>query len=161
MMASSSFETDTLTITREEAALRGLSRFYTGKKCKAGHAAERYVSNRQCVECNAEKARQREARKCATDVRYRIYRNVQRRSGQALKGVYGPVQAIGCDAVQLTQHIANKRTKGMTWEKYGQWEIDHTIPLSAANSNEELIELCHYTNLQPMWKRENQVKGGA
>ncbi|HFL4765544.1 TPA: hypothetical protein ACG33R_001170 [Escherichia coli] len=38
-------------ITRMEAAQRGLNRFYTGKKCRNGHLAERYVLNGTCVEC--------------------------------------------------------------------------------------------------------------
>jgi hypothetical protein len=52
-------------------------------------------------------------------------------------------------------------TKGMDWQKYGQWELDHIVPLSAARSTEELVRLCHFTNVQPMWKRDNKRKGGA
>ncbi|MDN3721503.1 HNH endonuclease signature motif containing protein [Roseibium salinum] len=49
----------------------------------------------------------------------------------------------------------------MTWAKYGQWEVDHIVPLSRARTLAEAIRLCHYTNLQPLWKRENIIKGGA
>jgi hypothetical protein len=49
----------------------------------------------------------------------------------------------------------------MTWDRYGQWEVDHIVPLSAAGSERELIRLCSYRNLQPLWKRDNQMKGGA
>ena len=73
-------------VSREEAAQRGLSRFYTGKPCKAGHVAERYVSNKNCVECNHEKTRLRERQKGARDPSYRMFRSVQRRSRQALLG---------------------------------------------------------------------------
>lgn len=38
-------------ITRMEAAKLGLNRFFTGKKCRNGHMAERYVMNGTCVEC--------------------------------------------------------------------------------------------------------------
>jgi hypothetical protein len=47
-------------LSRSEAAESGLSRFYTATPCRAGHQSERYVSNRQCVACNAAKARHRE-----------------------------------------------------------------------------------------------------
>jgi hypothetical protein len=30
--------------------------------------------------------------------------------------------------------------------------------LSLAKTKEELIQLCHYTNLQPLWARENIIK---
>jgi hypothetical protein len=50
---------------------------------------------------------------------------------------------------------------GMTWENYGYygWHVDHKIPLASAKTKEELIKLCHYTNLQPLWMDENLSKG--
>lgn len=48
----------------------------------------------------------------------------------------------------------------MSWEKMGsEIHIDHIIPFYAAKSEEELIELAHYTNLQPLWKEDNLKKG--
>ena len=49
----------------------------------------------------------------------------------------------------------------MNWDNYGNpvdgvyeinktWDFDHKIPLSSANTEEEIIKLCHYTNLQPL-----------
>lgn len=148
-------------ITRERAALRGLTRFYTGKPCVVGHFAERYVGNRQCVACNAQKARQRERERSELDPAYRLYRNVQRRSGQALRGMASPAQALGCTRDQLAHHLQSRFTDGMSWDKYGQWEVDHITPLSATQEAAELKRLCHYTNLQPLWKRDNLLKGGA
>lgn len=146
-------------ITREQAALRGLSRFYTGKPCVVGHFAERYVGNRQCVACNAERARQRERQRSEQDPAYRMYRNVQRRSGQALRGVASPVQALGCTHEELARHIEARFTEGMAWDRYGQWEVDHLMPLANATDSDNLIHLCHFTNLQPLWRRANREKG--
>lgn len=148
-------------ITRQQAASRGLRRFWTGRKCKHAHLTERFVSNGQCVTCNALKAREKERQRSLEDAAYRMYRNVQRRSGQALGGAYSPALAIGCTKENLQLHIERKFTEGMIWSKYGQWEVDHIIPLSAADGEEDIIQLCNYTNLQPLWKRENRMKGGA
>jgi hypothetical protein len=41
-----------MTITYADAKARGLKRYFTGKTCRAGHVAERYVSTRTCVECD-------------------------------------------------------------------------------------------------------------
>lgn len=149
------------TITRKEAALRGLSHFWTGEPCQSGHISPRYVSNRQCVACNREKARARETAKCRIDPAYRMYRSVQRRSGQVLKGMASPAGALGCDLLTLRDFISSRFREGMSWDRYGQWEVDHVVPLSAARSLSHTIALCHYKNLQPLWKRENQIKGGA
>ena len=148
-------------LTRDEAAMRSLSRFYTGKACKNGHIAERYVSNRQCVFCNAIQARERERQRSLNDPPYRMYRNVQRRSGQALRGSESPARVLGCSVRKLQAHIQNQFTLGMSWAKYGQWEVDHITPLSAGKDENEVAALCNYINLQPLWKRDNLIKGGA
>jgi len=43
-------------------------------------------------------------------------------------------------------------------ENHGKWHIDHIIPLSSATSKDELLKLCHYSNLQPLWKVDNLQK---
>jgi len=48
----------------------------------------------------------------------------------------------------------------MTFDNHGYygWHIDHIIPLSSAKTEKEIIKLCHYTNLQPLWAEENLAK---
>ena len=46
----------------------------------------------------------------------------------------------------------------MSWENMGKWHIDHIIPLSTAITEEDVIRLCHYTNLQPLWAEDNLKK---
>jgi hypothetical protein len=43
--------TDDKVISMQQAAKRGLTRYFTGKPCKNGHVAERLVSNGNCIEC--------------------------------------------------------------------------------------------------------------
>ena len=38
---------------------------------------------------------------------------------------------------------------------YG-WDIDHIIPLSSAKTEEEMILLNHYSNLQPLCSKINR-----
>jgi hypothetical protein len=51
----------------------------------------------------------------------------------------------------------------MTWENYGSWHIDHIKPFTAFDDltdPEQQREVCHYTNLQPLWAEDNLRKGG-
>jgi len=67
---------------------------------------------------------------------------------------------LGCSLVELRKHLESKFTEGMNWENYGSggWVIDHIIPLSSATNVHELYKLNHYTNLQPLWEKENKIK---
>ena len=52
----------------------------------------------------------------------------------------------------------------MNWDNQGLynmelnygWDLDHIIPLSSATTEEEIIKLNHYTNLQPLCSRVNR-----
>lgn len=66
---------------------------------------------------------------------------------------------LGCDFDQLKAHIESKFTKGMSWDNYGEWHIDHILPLGAVKTKEDLTKLCHHKNLQPLWAEENRIKG--
>ena len=53
-------------------------------------------------------------------------------------------------------------TPGMSWDKQKQGEIhiDHIIPFASFDleDREQLLAVCHYTNLQPMWAEDNIAK---
>lgn len=67
---------------------------------------------------------------------------------------------LGCDFKTAKLFIESLFIEGMTWENHGEWHIDHVIPLCSANTEEELIKLSHYTNLQPLWAKDNLAKSG-
>ena len=46
----------------------------------------------------------------------------------------------------------------MTWENHGEWHLDHIVPVSLGETEEEIVSLNHYTNLQPLWKDDNLIK---
>jgi hypothetical protein len=70
-------------------------------------------------------------------------------------------KVIGCPPIFLKKHLEKQFTDGMSWGNHGLygWHIDHIIPLSSAKTEEEVYELCHYTNLQPLWAEVNLKKG--
>jgi hypothetical protein len=73
---------------------------------------------------------------------------------------------VGCTPNELKLHLEkqfhnNPRTnEPMTWMNWtiDGWHIDHIIPLDQGKNEEDAKKLCHYTNLQPMWAKENLEK---
>lgn len=68
---------------------------------------------------------------------------------------------VGCSWDEFAQHIASKFVPGMTFENYGEWHIDHIIPLASAASEADVIRLSHYKNLQPLWAADNRRKSAS
>lgn len=101
------------------------------------------------------------------DIIFRLQKCLRRRSYRAFREILNvsknksTFEMIGCSPQELKIHIENRFVVGMTWENYGKdgWDIDHIIPLSSAKTEEEMIKLCHYTNLQPLWHIDNIKKG--
>lgn len=96
----------------------------------------------------------------------RIMENVRRRTNHFFnyknirkKGSIFTI--LGCSLEELIFHLESKFVDGMCWDNHGRdgWHIDHIKPLSSANNEEEIYKLCHYTNLQPLWAKDNLSKG--
>ena len=84
---------------------------------------------------------------------YRLKHNKNRRTSQIL----------GADWEIVKKHFVSQFKDGMTWEAFiaGDIHVDHIQPLASAKTEEELIALCHYTNLQPLWCLDNLSKGAT
>lgn len=69
-------------------------------------------------------------------------------------------ELLGAEITVVMKHLESQFTKGMTWQNHSRkgWHIDHIIPLASAKTEEELIKLFHYTNLQPLWAKDNHQK---
>ena len=94
------------------------------------------------------------------DAQYRLACILRARLGGAIKNTQkagSAVKDLGCSISELITHIESKFTNGMSWDNYGEWEIDHIKPLSKFDltSTIEFAEACHYSNLQPLWEKEN------
>ena len=103
----------------------------------------------------------RERRK--TDTLFKMKCNLRTRTSKAFKNQgycknTRTQEMLGIDWEIAKQHIERQFTKGMNWNNYGEWHIDHIIPLASASTSERLKELCHYTNLQPLWAEYNLSK---
>ena len=76
---------------------------------------------------------------------------------------------LGCSFPEFKKYIENQFKSWMNWNNKGLyngqsnygWDIDHIIPLSTAKSEKDVINLNHYTNLQPLCSKFNRdIKRG-
>ena len=71
---------------------------------------------------------------------------------------------LGCSFEEFKLYLESKFENWMTWENRGLfngelnygWDIDHIIPLDSAETEEDIIKLNHYTNLQPLCSYTNR-----
>lgn len=71
-------------------------------------------------------------------------------------------EIIGCTIIELIEHLIKtyERNYNEEWEwKYlSEVHIDHIIPLYEAKTKEDVIRLCHYSNLQLLKRFDNLSK---
>lgn len=66
---------------------------------------------------------------------------------------------LGCSFEELKRHIEKQFYDGMSWEKISNIHIDHIVPVSSGKTEEDVLMLCHFTNLRPLWAKDNMSKG--
>ncbi len=115
---------------------------------------------------NLDSVREYMRNKRKTNIQFRIGEVLRTRQTKALAGNYKRgsfVRDLGCTISELKFYLEGKFAEGMNWENYGHrsWHIDHVIPLAFFDltDREQFLKACHYTNLQPMWAKENLKKG--
>jgi len=119
-----------------------------------------YIKYKQTI---LESVRKYRLKRNRNDLIFRITGNLRHRVNQAIKGNNKSTKSlklIGCSIQNLKNHLELKFTKGMSWSNYGKWHIDHIRPCVSFNlsKSKEQRKCFHYTNLQPLWARDNLVK---
>jgi len=94
----------------------------------------------------------------------RITENLRSRTRHALKGKSksaATLELIGCSSKELRCYIESLFTKGMSWDNYGKWHIDHILPCNSFDLTleSEQRKCFNYKNLQPLWAKDNLRKG--
>ena len=98
-----------------------------------------------------------------TDINFKLLCNLRIRIWKVLKGINKSTttsKLLGCSVDFLKNYIENKFTKGMSWNNYGKWHIDHIRPCASFDLSKpsEQRKCFHYINLQPLWAEDNLRK---
>ncbi len=96
------------------------------------------------------------------DPKFKIARTMSREINHCLRGKKNGHKwedLVGYSLNDLTKHLERKMINGMNWENWGEWHIDHIIPISAFNfispTDYDFKRCWALKNLQPLWASEN------
>ena len=130
-------------------------------KCFGKNASKHNGLTSECLICRRERDRLRRA----NDDIYRLLSNARSATKRFVKTKSGnSFDLIGCTPEQLIKYLESKFQPGMSWRNHGKygWHIDHIRPLASfiniAEDPEVQSKAFHFTNLQPLWAKDNLRK---
>ena len=116
---------------------------------------------------NKNKIKERFKQRYRSDIQFRIKNILRKRIGEVLKNQktiksLKTLEILGCSLRDFKDHLKKQFKDGMSWDNYGLygWHIDHIIPCASFDMNdiEQQKKCFHYTNMQPLWAKENLSK---
>ena len=99
------------------------------------------------------------------DTHFRLRANLRNRLRGAIKNkqkIGSAVDELGAPIAHVISYLEALFVPGMSWANHGTvWDIDHIMPLNSFNLEniDDFRKACNYTNLRPLFKKENAAKG--
>ena len=100
----------------------------------------------------------------ASDPLYKLISNFRTAIYQVLKESNVDKNKHYFDILQYTpesliKHLESQFENNMNWDNYGEWHVDHKLPITSFNieemGDEEFMRCWSLENLQPMWGTDN------
>lgn len=116
---------------------------------------------------NKERINRRERNRRATDVHFKLKKNVSRAISHAIfKNGQSTIKYLPYTIGDLKSHLEKRFDSKMSWENYGTyWHIDHIVPHSlfkySSMQDEEFIKCWSLGNLRPLEASQNKVEGAS
>jgi hypothetical protein len=136
------------------------------KAYREAHKEERAEAARAYHKTHRKEVNARQVRRAHNDLQFRLRKNLRGRLSSAIRKnskAGSAVRDLGCTIPELKAYLEGLWQPGMDWSNWSRagWHIDHIKPLDAFDltDRKQCLEACHYTNLQPMWAKENCSKG--
>ncbi len=133
---------------------------------KSEYQKQWYAKNKEKIR---EKQKLYENKRLKIDVLFKLKKRLNSNINKSLKrnGYMKnsrTYEILGCSYEDFKKHIESLWESWMNWDNYGLyngtpnygWDIDHIIPTSSATTEDDIINLNHYTNLQPLCSHINR-----
>ena len=133
------------------------------KKYRQENPDKKRESAKKWRKQNPEYSKEYQKNRLQSDPIYKMITNIRNRISQycrviKLNKTTKTKDMLGIDLLGFQLYMESKFQEGMNWDNYGKWHVDHIKPISLATTEQEIIELNRYTNLQPLWAAENLKK---
>jgi hypothetical protein len=131
--------------------------YYINNKEKAKDYNKEYNS----IPENKEKIRVRDRERYKNNIHNKLGKIIRIYIRRILKNEKWCIKYLGYDIAELKIHIESLWEPWMSWDNYGEWEIDHIIPIDYYLKNNILDPkiINRLDNLQPLLKSHNRSKG--
>ena len=123
-------------------------------------AGKRRYRKQHAADISVKKRAYKRAHRAEINARKRHRKRVSNALGGRSKSA--PTLALlGCSVDQCRAHLERQFVDGMSWANRTKWHVDHIRPVASYNlSDPKQQRACfHYSNLQPLWARDNLIKG--
>lgn len=134
-------------------------------ECKREYDRARRAADPEYVERQKATLQRSRKRRWKTDPQFRMSCVLRNRLKDALGGTQKAattLDLVGIDWAGLVDHIEKQFLPGMSWDNYGYetWHVDHIRPCASFDLTDpaQQRECFHYTNLQPLWAKDNLSK---
>lgn len=151
-------------ITNRDKLLQIVKKYRQGEKYKA--YKNKWRKSPKGMESARRQSREYARKRKLIDIDYKLRLSLRTRLWVALtnNSKWGSaVRDLGCSISFFRKYLESRFTDGMTWDNYGRngWHIDHVRPLKSFNlhDKEDFLKAVNYTNLQPLWEKDNIKKG--
>ncbi len=111
------------------------------------------------------KAYKRKVERLKTDIQFRLRETIRSRISMAIKGNIkrgSAIKLLGCSISDFKVYIEKQFQPGMTWDNWSLkgWHLDHIKPIKDFDLSDltQLTEVCHYTNMRPLWAKDNLAR---
>lgn len=134
------------------------------KKYNFSHKKEKCNYDKNYTQSHKKERNRKQKDRRKIDLNFRLSSNLRARITDAInkhRKNLTTMGLIGCEIEYLMYYLQCKFVKGMNWDNYGKWHIDHIKPCALFNLSKpsEQLKCFNYTNLQPLWAEDNYKKG--
>jgi len=142
------------------------------KEYRDNNSEKEKLRHKEYREKNKNRRNELHKERMGNDSLYKLKHNIRSLIKQGLKSKKyvknsKTQEILGCSFEEFKLHIESLWEPWMNWNNCGNpkdgiiepnktWDIDHIVPTSSAITEEELLKLNHFTNLQPLCSHYNR-----